>query len=105
MLRRILFCMLLAMTCFGAQFSFAQQTKEDTSQRVVEQSAISITITGNTIRVQNAPPGALLEVYNVLGLRVLASKLDASDKTFTLNLSKGCYILKIENVVRKVALK
>ena len=68
-------------------------------------NSLSLTITGNTVRLQDATPGTSLEVYNVLGIKVLSVKIDASEKTFVLNLSKGCYILKIENLVRKIALK
>jgi len=68
-------------------------------------NSLTLTITGNTIHLQNATPGTSLEVYSVLGIKVLSVKIDASEKTFVLNLSKGCYILKIENLVRKIALK
>lgn len=105
MVRRIVFCVFFMVACIGAQGVLGQQVRDDVAQKSVEQSAISVTVTGNSIRIQNAYPGAQLEVYNVLGIRVLLFKLDASDKTFPLNLSKGCYILKIENVVRKVAIK
>ncbi len=106
MVRRIVFCLLFVMSCMGTQLVLGQQVQEDVAQKSeVEQPAISVTVTGNTIRIQNAYPGAQLEVYNVLGIKVQVLKLDAADKTFTLNLSKGCYILKIENVVRKIAIK
>ncbi|MFA6873308.1 MAG: T9SS type A sorting domain-containing protein [Bacteroidaceae bacterium] len=70
-----------------------------------DSNSLTLTITGNTIHLQNATPGTVLEVYSVLGIKVLSVKIDASEKTFVLNLSKGCYILKIENLVRKIALK
>lgn len=70
-----------------------------------DSNSLTLAITGNTIHLQNATPGTSLEVYNVLGIKVLSVKIDASEKTFVLNLSKGCYILKIENLVRKIALK
>ncbi len=97
--------MVFAIACVCVQGVQAQQVREDVAQKTVEQSALSVAINGNTIRIQNASPGAQLEVYSVLGVRVLVVKLDAPDKTFTLNLSKGCYMLKIENVARKVVLK
>lgn len=70
-----------------------------------EQTSVTLTVTGSNVRVQNATPGALLEVYNVLGLKVTSIKIDSTDKTITLNIPKGWYILKIENVARKVAIK
>lgn len=70
-----------------------------------EEQLMNLTVSGNSVHVQNAVPGNTLEVYNVLGIKVHSVKLDAADKTITLNLPKGCYILKIENIVRKIAIK
>jgi hypothetical protein len=70
----------------------------------VEQNTVSLTILGNNVRVQNAL-GAVLEIYNILGMKVSSTRIDSPDKTVALNLSKGWYILKVENVTRKIAIK
>ena len=70
-----------------------------------EQTSVTLTVIGNTVRVQNAAPGSVLEIYNVLGMKVSSIKIDSVDKVITLNLPKGWYILKIENIARKVAIK
>lgn len=70
-----------------------------------EQTSVTLTVIGNTVRVLNATPGSVLEVYNVLGMKVASIKIDSVDKVITLNLPKGWYILKIENIARKVAIK
>ena len=70
-----------------------------------EQTSVTLTVVGNNVRVQNATPGSVLEVYNVLGMKVASIKIDSVDKVITLNLPKGWYILKIENIARKVAIK
>lgn len=70
----------------------------------VEQNTVSLTILGNNVRVQNAL-GSALEVYNILGMKVISIKIDSPDKTVVLNLSKGWYILKVENITRKIAIK
>lgn len=70
-----------------------------------EEPSLTLSVNGNSVKIQNATPGNVLEVYNVLGIKVHSVKLDAADKTVTLNLPKGCYILKIENIVRKIAIK
>ena len=53
------------------------------------------------MRVQNAE-GQKLEVYNLIGVRVSLYRIDSADKTVTLGLQRGCYILKVGKVVRKV---
>lgn len=69
-----------------------------------EQAPILLTINGNNVRVQNAV-GTSLFVYNVLGQKVNTFKIESADETFTINLPKGWYILKIDNITRKIALK
>jgi hypothetical protein len=64
-----------------------------------------LTISGNTVKVQNATVGTSLEVYSILGIKVFTYKLDAADKQLTLNLSKGWYLVKLEGLVRKIAIK
>ncbi len=67
-----------------------------------------ITVNNNSdnqeVRVQDAE-GQKLEVYNVLGVRVAVFRIDSADKTFTLGLQKGCYILKVGKVVRKTFIR
>ena len=63
-----------------------------------------VLLVGNTLRVTNAS-GEMLYVYNVAGVRVMATRVEGGDKTFELNLPRGCYIVKIGNTVRKISLK
>ena len=63
---------------------------------------ISISVVGNVLHVVGAEDEQLA-VYNVTGVRVMSVKVDGSDKHYTLNFPKGCYIVKVGNVVRKVS--
>ena len=67
-----------------------------------------ITVNNNSdnqeVRVQDAE-SQRLEVYNVLGVRVASYRVDSNDKTFTLGLQRGCYILKVGKVVRKTFIR
>lgn len=56
------------------------------------------------VRVQDAD-GKTLEIYNVLGMRIATYRIDSVDKTFTLGLQRGCYILKVGKVVRKTFIR
>lgn len=62
---------------------------------------ITITIKGNQIRVQNAE-GFTLDVYNITGVKVATHRLDSDDKTITLNINRGIYIVKVGKVARRV---
>ena len=66
--------------------------------------AISISVLGNVLHVVGAEDEQL-SVYNVTGVRVMSVKVDGGDKHYTLNFPKGCYIVKVGNVVRKVSIR
>lgn len=65
---------------------------------------ISISIVGNVLHVVGAE-NEQLAIYNVTGVRVMSVKVDGDDKHYTLNFPKGCYIVKVGNVVRKVSIR
>lgn len=94
----ILAISLTSMTLRAADFEEFDDITE------VETTGIAINVNGAQVHVTGAA-GQTLEVYNVAGMRVATYKIDGDDKTFNLNLSKGCYILKIGKVVRKVSIR
>ena len=44
-------------------------------------------------------------IYNVAGVRVMSFKVEGPDKRYELNLQKGCYIVKVGKVVRKISIR
>lgn len=65
---------------------------------------ITISVTESSIRVSGAA-GQVLSVYNVAGIRIAFVKVESADKHFDFNLPKGCYIVKVGKIVRKIAIK
>jgi hypothetical protein len=65
-------------------------------------SSINIYFSGTTLRITGAS-GYTLNVYSITGSRVMCQKIDSDDKTWNLNLMHGVYIVKVGNVVRKIA--
>ena len=86
-----------------ALLSFSSVMAQD--GRKVEPVSLTITVSGTTIRVQNATPGSTMEVYDILGVKITSVRIDTADKTVTLNLPKGYYIFKVGDTVRKVVIK
>ena len=66
---------------------------------MVEESQISIS--GNMLRVIGAA-GQNVEIFNVTGVRVFSRRVDSNDQSFQLSLTRGCYIVKVGKLVRKV---
>ena len=65
-------------------------------------SAVNIYFSGNTLRITRGA-NHILSVYSLTGTRVMCQKIDGDDKSWNLNLPSGCYIVKVGNVVRKIA--
>ena len=78
---------------------FAQSEDPD-----MEVEATGVTIQGNRVRVTNAE-GKCLEIFNLTGLRVAFVKIDSNDKQIPLNLGRGCYIIKVGKIVRKITIR
>lgn len=64
---------------------------------------VRLVVNGQNVRVQNAQ-GAVLEVFSITGTKVSSVRIDSADKSFSLNLTRGCYIVKVKNIVRKVSI-
>ena len=67
-------------------------------------SAITIVVSGNTVKVTGAN-GEDIEIFNLTGTKVATIKTDTSGKTYSANLPKGCYLVKIGKVVRKISIR
>lgn len=78
----------------------------NTAVEIIEQEipTISVSVYGSVLRVEGAND-EMLYIYNVTGVRVMSVKVDGNDKRYNLNLSKGCYIVKVGNIVRKINIR
>lgn len=92
---------MLALGAFGIQQASASPAIEIVE---AEPSQVAVYLEGSTLRVTGAS-GLNLYVYNITGVKVLSVKVDGADKSYNLNLQRGCYIVKVGNVVRKISIK
>ena len=69
-----------------------------------DMNTVEISFDGSDLYVNNAN-GLVLSIYNVTGVRVMQTKIEGPAKRISLNLPKGCYIVKVGNVARKISLK
>ncbi len=79
----------------------------DAEMAAAEQSIdeeVSITVNGQWVCISGAQ-GQTLEVVSLTGRRVMTVKIESPAQRVELNVPKGCYILKIGKVVRKVAIQ
>ncbi len=65
---------------------------------------VTIAVNGKVVTISGAQ-GETLEVVSLTGRRVMEVKIESPAQRIELNIPKGCYILKIGKVVRKVSLR
>ena len=65
---------------------------------------IFISVSESVLHITGAN-GLVMQIYNVAGVRVMSVKVEGPDKRFELNLPKGCYIVKVGKVVRKISIR
>ena len=76
------------------EFAAVEQTDEK----------IEISVEGQTVYV-NGAQGEELIVVSLTGRQVLKAKIESPAQRIDLNLPKGCYILKVGKVVRKIQVR
>ncbi|MBO7557099.1 MAG: T9SS type A sorting domain-containing protein [Bacteroidaceae bacterium] len=83
----------------------AQDIQQQRTTIEQEVAPITISVNESTIHIKNAEK-MVIEIYNMAGVKVVTQRIDSSDKAIELdNLPKGCYIIKIGKVARKVYLR
>jgi len=65
---------------------------------------VVIAVNGSTVSVTGAQ-GEMLEVVSLTGRQVMAVKIESPAQRVELNIPKGCYILKVGKVVRKIQVR
>lgn len=70
----------------------------------VEQSEPVLTVQNSTVTVTGAA-GETLEVVSLTGKSLLTVRIDSPSQRIDLNVPKGCYIIKVGKVVRKVSIR
>ena len=70
----------------------------------VSVSGITLNINGGNVHIVGAN-GEVMEVFNLTGTKVATIRIDSNEKTFALNLPKGCYLVKVGKIVRKISVQ
>lgn len=65
---------------------------------------VSIVVNQSTLHIEGAA-GQTLEVVSLTGKPVATVKIESASQRVELNIPKGCYILKVGKVVRKVTIR
>ena len=102
MKKAILYIFLLSLPlCMTAASETPIRTEGDalTESFINNEEEIIITLQGRELNIKHAA-GKTLEIFSVTGSRIATYRIDTSDKTVKLN--RGCYIVKVSNIARKI---
>lgn len=95
-MKKLLF--ILATLLFSAT---AEMRAEADDQMGLQETTVAVA--GNNVSVTGAN-GLTLEVYKITGEQVVVYKIEGENKSFRLNLPKGCYILRVGKLARKISI-
>jgi hypothetical protein len=66
---------------------------------------VEITVVDNRLKVQNAVVGSKLEIYSVVGVKVMEVEIKYPSGEYLLNIAKGYYIVRLGETVRKIVVR
>lgn len=104
-MRKFYLLILLWFIFFGNIFS---EHSTVSKKWVLEKIKIPVKIEvvdSNKLIVENLPKETLISIYSIVGIKVLTLKAKAGSNEFKLDLPKGYYILKTDEIVKKIAIK
>ena len=94
------FAAMLALTIPVSMYALSTEpATEQSSDR-----EITITVLPSALQVNNAQ-GETLEVISLTGNQMVKVKIESPSQRVELDIPKGCYIVKVGNVVRKIAIR
>lgn len=102
MIKRLLICTFAGLLATFVPIAVCAMEPEFAAVEQAD-SRIDISVQGQFVSITGAQ-GETLEVVSLTGRRMMTIKIDSPAQRIELNVSKGCYILKVGKVVRKIQL-
>ena len=92
------------LTVNTATAAMTMETALGVAEQVEQERTIAISTEGSSVLVTGAS-GMTLEVVSLTGRQVATIKIESPAQRTDLSLPKGCYILKVGKVVRKITVQ
>ena len=101
--RLLIFSFIATLTLMAPQTVNASEAEMPAIEQTIDEDIV-IKVSGQTVTISGAQ-GQTLEVISLTGRCVMSAKIESPTQRIDLNVPKGCYILKIGKVVRKVTVR
>jgi hypothetical protein len=96
------FSLLLCLSLLIDVFPVYSQDRQKPASGVV---APEISVKDSKLTVKNATVGKQLIIYTIIGNKVRQIDMKTADGEYELKLSRGIYLFKLENIVKKIVIK
>ena len=104
MMRQLLKLTFAATLALTVPMSLLAVSTEPATEQQSNDREITIAVQQSTLLVNNAQ-GETLEVVSLTGNKVMEVKIESPSQRIELDVPKGCYIVKVGKVVRKIAIR
>ena len=100
----LMFVFLTVLSC--STFVFSQDDKDKKTPVVTEERITpEMNIANNKLTLKNAPVGRKVEIFAIIGNKMREIKITTPDLEQELNLPRGLYIFKMDDIVKKNYIK
>ena len=104
MVRFLLLTMTILTLSFSVPATVCAATNYEIGVMGIPEGEVTINYSQGVLYV-NGGEGKVLEVVSLTGRRLLEQQIDSPAQKIELNIPKGCYIVKVGSVVRKIAVR
>lgn len=100
-----LIILLLSINSYGNYFVYGSEIQSRHNSQSISQDSLKVVITENRLIVENLPKDNILEIYNIMGVKVFTRRLKSGTNEYHISLPRGYYIIKIGKFTKKIAIK
>ena len=100
---------LLLLTLMGSSVVSAQSVKNGgevrDEQLAGNVSEIKISYSNNYLYLSGVKEGTKVEVMNMLGVPVFSAETSEPNEKISLDLKKGFYVVRVENIIQRIVIR
>lgn len=108
-LKYLIFAILFTGTTFAASANMSDLpvNRLSVAEKPLDNISILEVIINNTskVKLENIPNSGYLEVYSILGVKVTSVNLKTILGSYSIDLAKGVYIIKVGKIAQKIIVR
>ena len=97
--------LLMSINTYGNYYVYGSEIQSRQNSQSISQDSLKVVITENRLIVENLPKDNILEIYNIMGVKVFTRRLKSGTNEYHISLPRGYYIIKIGKFTKKIAIK